>query len=225
MDVTATQTSSAFGATVGPKAAATDSATKLASDFETFLKMLTAQMKNQDPLNPVDSSEFSSQLAAFSSVEQQVRTNDLLIGLGDQLSVLGMGQLQGWVGMTARADMPVSFAGEPVPINIPSHAGADLAYLVVRDLRGGIVYQQEVATEGGNLDWDGRDEAGAKLADGLYNLTVDFFQGEDLLGSTPVVTQDRIVEARLSEGQTVLVMSGGQLVPASQVIGLRDPNA
>lgn len=50
----------------------------LSSDFETFLKMLTTQMENQDPLNPVDSAEFAMQLATFSGVEQQIRTNDIL---------------------------------------------------------------------------------------------------------------------------------------------------
>ncbi|MEB8387649.1 flagellar hook assembly protein FlgD [Rhodobacteraceae bacterium KMM 6894] len=224
MDITATQQSSAFGATASETAAQSDSGTKLASDFETFLKMLTAQMKNQDPLNPVDSSEFSSQLAAFSSVEQQVRTNDLLTGMGDQLGVLGMGQLQGWVGMTARAEMPVTFTGQPVPLNLTTQPGADLAQLVVRDVRGGIVHQQTVPAQGGVVEWVGTDETGQRVANGTYTLSVDSFQGEDLLGSNPVVTQDRIVEARLSDGQTVLVMAGGQQVAASQVIGLRNPD-
>lgn len=221
MDVTSTQQSTAFGGTTRQRAPTSDTTTKLASDFETFLKMLTAQMKNQDPLNPVDSSEFSSQLAAFSSVEQQVRTNDLLVGMGDQLGVLGMGQLQGWVGMTARAEMPVSFSGRPVQLSLMTQPGADLAQLVVRDARGGIVHQQEVPSRGGNLEWDGKTDAGGRLPDGVYSLSVDSFQGEDLLGSNPVVTQDRIVEARLTEGRTVLVMAGGQQVSASQVIGLR----
>ena len=47
-------------------------------DFETFVKMLTTQLKNQDPLDPMDSANFASQLAAFSSVEQQVLTNNHL---------------------------------------------------------------------------------------------------------------------------------------------------
>ena len=51
---------------------------KISSDFETFLRMLTVQMQNQDPLNPIQSSDFAVQLATFSGVEQQVRTNDLL---------------------------------------------------------------------------------------------------------------------------------------------------
>jgi flagellar basal-body rod modification protein FlgD len=81
----------------------------LSSDFETFLKMLTTQMESQDPLNPMDSAEFATQLATFSSVEQQVMTNDLLTGLNDQIGALGMAQLSGWIGMEARAEMPVAY--------------------------------------------------------------------------------------------------------------------
>lgn len=72
------------------------------SDFETFLIMLTTQMQNQDPLNPIDSSDFAVQLATFSSVEQQVKTNDLLTSLGQQFELMGLSQLAGWVGMEAR---------------------------------------------------------------------------------------------------------------------------
>ena len=148
MDLNPTNpTASIFGG--GSSAASQTAATAqansaLSSDFETFLKMLTAQMENQDPLNPVDSTEFASQLAQFSSVEQQVRTNDLLSVMGQQLGIMGMGQLQGWVGMTARAEMPVAFEGAPVGVTLNPAAGADLARLVVRDARGGIVAQQDV---------------------------------------------------------------------------------
>ena len=64
----------------------TNTADKLiSSDFNTFLKMLTTQLKNQDPLNPMDNSEYAVQLATFSGVEQQVKTNTLLESLGAQL--------------------------------------------------------------------------------------------------------------------------------------------
>jgi len=75
----------------------------LSSDFETFLRMLTTQMRNQDPLNPVESADFAVQLATFSSVEQQVQTNALLSGLGTQMATLGMGQFPGWIGLEAEA--------------------------------------------------------------------------------------------------------------------------
>lgn len=204
---------------------ASTSATQLNSDFETFLKMLTAQMQNQDPLNPVDSTEFASQLAAFSTVEQQVRTNDLLTGLGAQLGVLGMGQLQGWVGMSARAEMPVAFDGAAVPLTLTTRPGTDLARLVVRDAAGGIVQERDVPVGGGEYLWSGRNEEGIELSEGTYTITVDSFQGEDVLGTDPVESQSRVVEARLSGGNTILVMEGGQMVAAADVLGLRQPDS
>jgi flagellar basal-body rod modification protein FlgD len=88
-------------------------ASMITADFQTFLRLLTTQMQNQDPLNPMESTEFASQLAQFSGVEQQVRTNDLLTGLQAGLATQGMGQLGGWIGLEARAEMPVNFEGQP----------------------------------------------------------------------------------------------------------------
>lgn len=86
---------SAFAANAAPAPAST----VLNSDFETFLKMLTVQMQNQDPLNPMDSSEYAMQLATFSGLEQQVLTNELLnslIYLGSQTGVSGLAD---WIGL------------------------------------------------------------------------------------------------------------------------------
>ena len=70
----------------------------LTSDFETFLRMLTVQMQNQDPLNPVDSSDYATQLATFSGVEQQVLTNDLLKSIAGTFGQGGTAQYAQWVG-------------------------------------------------------------------------------------------------------------------------------
>ena len=94
MDVAATQTSQTASAS-----AASQDRTMINSDFQTFLTMLTTQMQNQDPLNPMESTEFATQLATFSGVEQQVRTNELLGSLQDSMALSSMGQIAGWIGM------------------------------------------------------------------------------------------------------------------------------
>ena len=104
MDVAATQTSQTASAS-----AASQDRTMINSDFQTFLTMLTTQMQNQDPLNPMESTEFATQLATFSGVEQQVRTNELLGSLQDSMALSSMGQIAGWIGMDARAEMPMAF--------------------------------------------------------------------------------------------------------------------
>ena len=95
---------------------ASDASAALSSDFETFLLLLTTQMENQDPLNPIDSADYAVQLATFSGVEQQVRTNDLLEGLAAQMNLTGMAELAGWVGMEARASAPVQFGATPLTL-------------------------------------------------------------------------------------------------------------
>ena len=97
MDITAL-TSSAPPAT--PSAAPS----KITSDFNTFLRMLTVQMQNQDPLKPIDSADYAVQLATFSGVEQQVRTNQLLADMQGKFQQLGMSEMASWIGKEVSGD-------------------------------------------------------------------------------------------------------------------------
>lgn len=220
MDISSTtqaaaQSGQTSGATQQPRNA-------ISSDFETFIKMLTTQMQNQDPLNPIESADFAVQLATFSTVEQQVKTNDLLTSLADRVGGLGVAQLSGWVGMTARAQMPVSFSGAPVTLSVEAAAQADNAELVVRNDAGNVVMRQAVPAESGDISWTGLDENGAPLPAGTYAMSFESYKGDELLGSSDVVVHDRIVEARNENGETILVMSGGQEIAASNILGLRE---
>lgn len=82
-----------------------------AGDFQTFLTMLTAQMQNQNPLEPIEASDFAAQLATFSGVEQQVQTNELLASLATQM---GLADLASWVGRDVLSPAPVQYNGAPL---------------------------------------------------------------------------------------------------------------
>ncbi|MFD1807768.1 flagellar hook capping FlgD N-terminal domain-containing protein [Gemmobacter lanyuensis] len=94
-----------------PQAAATRSRGSLTSDFDTFLTLMTTQLQHQDPLKPVDSTEYLSQLASFSTVEQQSYTNNLLETLIASFGGMGLSQAAAWVGREARGIMPAHVAG------------------------------------------------------------------------------------------------------------------
>lgn len=94
MDVTQTN---AAAASARSALAATTAQGKTGLDYDAFLQLLIAQMKNQDPLNPVDSTQYVSQLASFSSVEQAIKTNAKLDGL---LAAQALGQAEGLIGRT-----------------------------------------------------------------------------------------------------------------------------
>ncbi len=183
--------------------------------------MLTAQMKHQDPLNPVDSTQFATQLATFSSVEQQVRTNELLTALGAQMGALSVSQLSGWVGMIARAEMPVHFDGQPVTISTRAADLADRAELVVRDESGTEIQRLPIDPGRQELDWAGVSDSGAPLPAGIYELSVDSYAVDELIASDGVFVHARIVEARNENGRPILVMESGQEVAAGDIVGLR----
>lgn len=200
------------------------SQTTLNSDFETFLQMLTAQMENQDPLNPIDSSEYAAQLAAFSSVEQQVLTNDLLTALTSQLGSSSLSQLSNWVGMEARSEAGVNFDGAPQTLYPLPAALADTAELVVYDDAGNEVQRTDIALDGEAIEWAGVADGGTPLESGTYYFAVENYANGELLGTTPVETYQHIDEAQMIDGQVVLILESGLPIFPNNVISLRDPD-
>lgn len=195
----------------------------LASDFDTFLRMLTVQIRNQDPLNPQSATDFAVQLATFSTVEQQVRTNRLLQDLAGQLAAAGLAQFAAWVGKEARAAVPAWFDGAPLALAPRAAAGADAAQLVVRDATGREVERLEIPPDARAVLWTGRGPEGAPYLAGLYGFELVSFREGVPIASSTVETWARIEEARADGGQTVLVLAGGIDVAAQDVRGLRAP--
>lgn len=192
------------------------------SDFDTFLKMMTAQIKNQDPLEPMSSDDFSAQLATFSGVEQQVKTNELLAALGAQMGVMGMSQYASWIGLEARAAVPAQFDGSPISISPNPAAGADGAVLVVLDGDGNEVQRQAFTPSTDDIEWAGVDDTGAPFEPGLYSFDIESYSGEDLLSVSHAEIYTEIMEAKSQNGATVLVLEGGSEINADEVSALRN---
>lgn len=195
----------------------------LTSDVNTFLRMLTVQMQNQDPLNPMEASDFAVQLATFSGVEQQVRTNQLLDAITGQFGIMGMSQLAGWVGQEARAAVPVWYDGRPVTLSPNPAATADEAVLVVRDARGALVARENLPVSAEPYSWLGASADGSRLPTGRYSLSLESWRDGELLSETPMEYYGRVTEARGGAGGTRLVLSGGIEVAAGDITALRVP--
>jgi len=224
---TAVQSSSSAAAAqtaAASNTAAAESNRLISSDFQTFLEMLTAQMNNQDPLNPIDSSDYASQLATFSAVEQQVQTNELLNSLVAQMSQMGISQLAGWVGMEARSAAPVHFTGSAVTLSPLPALKADEAWLVVRDSDGEEVVRFEIELDGADIAWDGAKSDGTLLPDGVYGVEVENHADGSFLGTTPVEHYATVTEAQAVDGNQIIMLEGGVQVLATDVIALRNPD-
>jgi flagellar basal-body rod modification protein FlgD len=192
------------------------------SDFNTFLTMLTTQIKNQDPTNPMDSADFAVQLATFSGVEQQVKTNEALSALSSQFGVMGMSQLAAWVGQEARAPSPVYLGDTAVTLTYASMVGADRASLVVRNEQGTVVARENVTLGKGPYQWTGMAADGTALPNGKYSLSLESYKGANQIGqATEVEAYSRIQEARSGVNGTMLVLEGGIEVAATVVTALR----
>ncbi|TMV04921.1 hypothetical protein FGK63_17740 [Ruegeria sediminis] len=193
----------------------------LTSDFETFLKMLTAQARNQDPLKPIDSTEYAAQLAQFSMVEQQVRTNELLAGFNSTLGGHDLGRLAGWVGMEVQAAVPTRFDGAPVAVLPSPAAAANAAYLVVRDAAGEMVDRVAIPVSTEPLTWNGRDAAGNVFPAGIYSFAVESHREGTRIAMDPAATFNRVTEARIKGGEITLILEGGQSLSAAEVAAIR----
>ncbi|NNE89712.1 MAG: flagellar hook assembly protein FlgD [Silicimonas sp.] len=194
----------------------------LSSDFETFLLMLTTQMENQDPLNPIESQDFAVQLATFSGVEQQVRTNDLLESLAGGLGASGIAQLASWVGMEARSTAPAQFDGVPLTLAPEPAPGADSAVLVARNAFGMEVSRQEIPLGQTTIEWAGTAQNATPLASGQYRFTLESFSQGELIAASSVSSYARVTEARQGMNGVEIVLEGGVVVPSEQITALRE---
>jgi flagellar basal-body rod modification protein FlgD len=222
--VNSATTTTATAATT-PTAAGRESASALSSDFQTFLLMLTTQMENQDPLNPIESQDFAVQLATFSGVEQQVRTNQLLESLAEGIGMSGLSQLAGWVGMEARVAAPAAFDGTPIMLAPNPDPASDAATLVVRDEFNQVVSRETMPLGVSSIQWAGVGSNGTPLPPGRYTFQLESMNSGEVTGVSPVEHYAMVDEARQGAAGVEVVLRGGSAVLVSDVSALRQPHA
>lgn len=227
-----TQNATAAGTSSSAKTNAASSQTEgvegskalVASDFNTFLKLLTTQMENQDPLNPVDSTEFVAQIAQFSSVEQQINTNTTLTKILEALTLESTGSLAQWLGQEVRAVAPVNYKGQEVDV-YPEEAtiAAETATLLVRDAKGDVVGEQRFTPDAPVVIWDGKLKDGSAAPEGVYAFSVRYGTIKGETETVDASTYARVTEARREGADTVLLLDGGGTIAANAVTGARPP--
>lgn len=189
----------------------------LGGDFTTFLNMLTVQLKNQDPLNPMESSEFAVQLATFSSVEQQVRSNDLLAEIASQNGG-GLASYSDLIGQTVRVDGHLHHGAKPVELGLPGHATAETATLIVKRADGTIASTKVIDPLATQFRWE--PEGNTSLAAGSYSVSVRYAKdGEELATLAPSATS-RVVEISAVNGAIELVLENGLRMSPDEISGL-----
>ena len=189
---------------------------EISKDYDMFLRLMTAQLKNQDPLQPLDGTEFVAQLAQFSGVEQQIKTNERLDSLLGALTRSAAEVSLGFLGRTVETagSKALLEAGAPASFAFEVEKPANKAVAVVTDADGIEVRKLDVdASTLGRREavWDGYDGAGNPAAPGVYTIRVQLYDdaGKKVIGELPALTRAKVVEARVGVDDGTLVLSNG----------------
>ena len=196
----------------------------LASNFDTFLKLLTAQLQNQDPLEPMDSSKFTEQLVQYSSVEQGIYTNKNLETLIALQQGGGLGSAVNYIGREVAAinsEAALSGGEANWSYSLPREAAS--VSLTVMDANGKTVFSGTGPTTAGAnaVAWDGRTNAGAAAPDGVYTLSVKALDAAGATLNTPITLKGRVDSVSTLDGE-VLLNVGGVSLRLSDVTAVRD---
>lgn len=200
--------------------------TDVSGDFDTFLTLLTAQLRNQDPLKPVESTEFVAQLASFSAVEQQVQSNTKLEGILEALASGATGGLSQWIGQEVRNPGSATYENKPLDVLYLGHTDADRIELVVFDENDNVVARQDVNKDESNVAWAGILADGSRAVEGAqYRFETNSIREGDVIANTPALVFSTVQEVRKFEGQPVLYFSDGTQMFAADVEAIRTPQA
>lgn len=171
-------------------AAATGGQSAIGEVSDRFLKLLVTQLQNQDPMNPLDNAEMTSQLAQMSTVEGINKLDDSLAMLLQGYRVSQSLQAASLVGHTVLAEGEVlTLAGSVAGGGVELGAAADSVRLNILDGAGQVVRSLDLgAQEAGivRFGWDGLDDRGQPLADGYYALRVEASRGGQAVAATPL---------------------------------------
>jgi flagellar basal-body rod modification protein FlgD len=201
------------------------SAATLAKDFQTFLSLLTTQLKYQDPLEPLDSNQFTEQLVSFTGVEQQIATNKNLEAILTRLTSQDISNSVSYIGkeIYALADKAALIDGE-AGWTYTLELKAEETTITVRDAKGVVVYEGPGETEAGthSFTWDGITMNGAEAPEGVYSLEVKAVSssGQDIASNIFI---RGIVKGIERVGGENYLSVNGVLLPAENVQSINQP--
>ena len=197
---------------------------KLNQDLNQFLNLLVTQLKNQDPLDPMDANEFTSQLVEFASVEQQIYAN---ANLEELVSLQNASQN---VAMVDYLGHSIEYFGDTVNLENGSvefsytfDTNATKASISITDGDGDVVFTADAETEAGihYFTWDGMDDNNMQLEDGTYTVTVSGLDAQGKLLDVSQTAVGRVTGASTVDGAPYLFL-GDVGVAIGNVLTVRE---
>ena len=217
----ATSTASASTSSSDASATASSALSSLAGNFNSFLTMLTTQLQNQDPSSPMSSDSFTSELATFAGVQQQVNTNtnlSTLISLNQNSQMTSSNSLVGEKATFTGTQIPLQSGTGSIDFTTTS---AEPVAIAITNASGNVVRtaQETSAAGSNNWTWDGKDDSGNTLANGAYNIAVQTQDAAGNASAVPFTVNGTITGVSKSSGG-VSVQMGSESVDMNDVTSL-----
>ena len=193
----------------GAQVAAMSNGQRIADNFTTFLQLLTTQLQNQNPLDPLDTNQFTQQLVQFAGVDQQIATNTTLSAV---LQAMDSSRLTGavdFIGKRIVAEGATTVLDEQSAVwNINVGEDAPKTTVVIFDASGKEVYSQDVNLAAGDnvYAWQGKSSSGQILPDGFYTIQVVGRDAQGKMVAAKTDIQGVVTGVELEDGQPVLKM-------------------
>ncbi len=190
----------------------------IANNFDTFLLLLTTQLKNQNPLDPLDTNQFTQQLVQFAGVEQQIRANESLEALVNLNKTSQLSTAMSYVGATITADGATSALKQGVATWYITAPRAASATINITDSTGNVVFTQETTLEAGTYGytWDGKMANGQTAPEGQYTIKINAKDAN--AQAVTISTQfSGVVDAVDLSGSEPLLMVGTALLTLDKV--------
>lgn len=190
---------------------AADDRASAVANFDSFLTLLTAQLRNQDPMAPLESTEFVAQLATFSAVEQQIGTNERLDTLTSQSLAGDIAAFANWIGKdVSLQDGRFRANGEEVSFKVPNVAGADQIRATVNADDGAQIAQFNVAAGSDELGtWDGLDQNGRAVTGEDVRISLEYLEQGGTLTTLAAEVPRRVTGLRGTPAGVVLDLADG----------------
>lgn len=184
-----------------------DGNAKLADDFDTFLDLLVTQLQNQDPMEPLKAQEFTNQLVQFSGVEQSLATNDKLDKLIDLQTGNRASTAVAYIGRQVEAEsdqVRLDDTGARFAYDLEDNAESAIAQ--IEDEAGNVVRTIDVDTTAGRHEvvWDGTDDNGNAVADGIYTVNVLALDGDNQSVNATTTTFGAVTGVEVKDDGLVL---------------------
>lgn len=199
----------------------------LATSMDSFLTLLTAQLKNQDPLSPMETDQFTQQIVQMTGVEQQLLSNDLLQNLVNAQSSASNLNAVGLIGkevsaLSADANLKAGSAKWVYELDSTAARGT----IEVYDAKGKLVVSKPAKLDAGRHDfeWDGKNTDDVVQADGVYTLKIKTYTSDDKLVAARSYVTGQATALENQDGST-LIRLGGVKVALAAIQSVRDVTA